>query len=157
MTFPSKLSALRPWYQSSPTPLHWVHLTYDNSTPLCGVEYDENKYTLSLEQVLVDPADMGPNVVEICKACACIHYQFDVKTVQAGQTHAYADSHYIYNVTDLGDPPRNRIDVLTFCLRFIRFGYRHNAMPHPFAPRIVRFYEIEPRLWHYHVTMLYTG
>lgn len=128
----------------------WSHLLDENDQPLCRQEKDNE-----LRIVDIDLEKDDPNL--ICNKCAAVLYRFKVETLQYGQPRPYADSTYVYHVTDEAEMPREYEDVKAFCKRFVKFSYDRDDMPGWHSPRFLGLSKIHDGIWKYRVSLAFTG
>jgi len=145
--------------KEEPDKFRWVHLADGAFKPLCGEEYDPERYDLEIESVDLDDREnvrrFSPNAV--CSSCAAVYYKFDVEVVRSGQPRPYADSEYLYYITDLiGN--KTREEVLEFCRTHVKYGYWPNETDNWAAPIIRGLgYNQSGGVWVYRVVEAFTG
>jgi len=140
-----------------PGRFNWVHLDSDGS-PLCGEEYDPDRYTLEHEWVDLDDLhairEFGDS--HICRHCAAHYYNYEVECVAAGQARAYADTIDRYKITDLTGE-RERDEVVRFARTHVEYGYWKEEQPGWYSPTITQCTRFPNGVWVYEVTSAYTG
>ena len=115
------------------------------------------RYNFRIEQIDLD----DPEAIKefggshVCRHCAAVFYQYEVKIHQSCQ--ARGDSWYIYQVVDTAEEKRDREEVLSFCQRFIKHSYSRDELPGWSHPELRGFTETRPGSWSYRVRMAYTG
>lgn len=93
-------------------------------------------------------------------------YNFEVKSLEAGQRGKYQDSFYSYEVTST----RSEQEVRRFCMKVLRRSHEPKHMPNAFAGKLLEFKKLtdnnkgksmlapkEPETYLYRTTELYTG
>jgi len=81
----------------------------------------------------------------------------DIETKSAGQPRPYADSLYHFLITDKSEKPLSKFTMKKFCVGFLEEGYDKDKMPDWASGQIIKFEEIEERVWEYKVKCAFTG
>lgn len=94
-----------------------------------------------------------------CSRCRNIkNHNFDVETISAGQQRKYADSLYIYHITDFAKEKRTKEEVLSFAIENVKSSYSPDDEKANWAsPLRKELFQKDNGTWVYHVEEAYTG